>query len=105
MLCSLESNPVCPALCRRSPDFDSASGDDNNPVLKLWDLRSSTTVPLATLAGHTEGILSVAWCPFGEEKRGEHGVWKEFFCGRGGGRGRRRSSIAWMRFFVKHAPS
>lgn len=32
-------------------------------MLKLWDLRSSTTLPLATLQGHTEGILSVAWCP------------------------------------------
>ena len=49
----------------------AASGDDNNPVLKLWDLRSSTTLPLATLAGHTEGVLSVAWCPFGETKTKE----------------------------------
>ncbi|CAN0577712.1 unnamed protein product, partial [Ectocarpus sp. 12 AP-2014] len=44
----------------------TASGDDNNPVLKLWDLRSSTTLPLATLSGHSEGVLSVAWCPYGE---------------------------------------
>eukprot|EP01038_Epipyxis_sp_PR26KG_P012063 gene12063-16144_t len=42
----------------------TASGDDKNPVLKLWDLRSSTSLPLATLSGHTEGILSVSWCPF-----------------------------------------
>lgn len=41
----------------------TASGDDRNPVIKLWDLRSSTTLPLATLAGHTEGILSTSWCP------------------------------------------
>jgi protein transport protein SEC31 len=41
----------------------TASGDDKNPVLKLWDLRSSTSLPLATLSGHTEGILSVDWCP------------------------------------------
>eukprot|EP00904_Undaria_pinnatifida_P012810 jgi/Undpi1/865/HiC_scaffold_10.g04329.m1 len=47
----------------------TASGDDNNPVLKLWDLRSSTTLPLATLAGHTEGVLSVAWCPYGKTSR------------------------------------
>ena len=33
----------------------TASGDDRNPVLKLWDLRSSTSLPLATLQGHTEG--------------------------------------------------
>jgi protein transport protein SEC31 len=41
----------------------TASGDDRNPVLKYWDLRSSTSLPLATLKGHTEGILSVSWCP------------------------------------------
>ena len=41
----------------------TASGDDRNPVLKYWDLRSSTSLPLATLKGHTEGILSVDWCP------------------------------------------
>ena len=34
----------------------TASGEDKNPVLKLWDLRSSTSLPLATLQGHTEGI-------------------------------------------------
>ena len=44
--------------------FITASGEDKNPVIKLWDLRSSTSVPLATLQGHTEGILSVSWCPF-----------------------------------------
>jgi len=41
----------------------TASGDDRNPVMKLWDCRASTTVPLATLAGHSQGILSMAWCP------------------------------------------
>lgn len=41
----------------------TASGDDKNPVIKLWDLRSSASLPLATLQGHTEGILSVSWCP------------------------------------------
>ncbi len=41
----------------------TASGDDRNPVLKYWDLRSSTSLPLATLKGHKEGILSVGWCP------------------------------------------
>lgn len=41
----------------------TASGDDRHPVLKLWDLRSSTSLPLATLSGHTEGILSIDWCP------------------------------------------
>jgi len=41
----------------------TASGDDRNPLLKLWDLRASTTMPLATLSGHTQGILGLAWCP------------------------------------------
>eukprot|EP00612_Vaucheria_litorea_P006457 CAMPEP_0171481444 /NCGR_PEP_ID=MMETSP0946-20130122/6749_1 /TAXON_ID=109269 /ORGANISM="Vaucheria litorea, Strain CCMP2940" /LENGTH=1148 /DNA_ID=CAMNT_0012013017 /DNA_START=6 /DNA_END=3452 /DNA_ORIENTATION=+ len=41
----------------------TALGDDNNPVIKLWDLRSSTTLPLATLQDHTQGILSIDWCP------------------------------------------
>ena len=44
----------------------TASSDDRNPVLKLWDLRSSTTVPLTTLQGHQQGILSMAWCPHDE---------------------------------------
>jgi len=41
----------------------TASGNDGNPLLKLWDLRASTTMPLATLSGHTQGILGLAWCP------------------------------------------
>lgn len=41
----------------------TASADDRNPVLKLWDLRASTSMPLATLSGHTQGILSMDWCP------------------------------------------
>lgn len=41
----------------------TASADDHNPVIKLWDLRASTSMPLTTLSGHTQGILSMAWCP------------------------------------------
>ena len=41
----------------------TASGDDANPVIRLWDLRSSTTMPLGTLRGHSQGLLSVSWCP------------------------------------------
>ena len=44
----------------------TASSDDRNPVLKLCDLRSSTTVPLTTLQGHQQGILSMSWCPHDE---------------------------------------
>jgi protein transport protein SEC31 len=31
--------------------------------MRLWDLRASTTTPLAEFQGHTKGVLSVAWCP------------------------------------------
>lgn len=41
----------------------TASADDRNPVIKVWDLRTSTHMPLATLSGHSQGILSMAWCP------------------------------------------
>eukprot|EP00566_Odontella_aurita_P002098 CAMPEP_0113542244 /NCGR_PEP_ID=MMETSP0015_2-20120614/9495_1 /TAXON_ID=2838 /ORGANISM="Odontella" /LENGTH=1078 /DNA_ID=CAMNT_0000442271 /DNA_START=104 /DNA_END=3343 /DNA_ORIENTATION=- /assembly_acc=CAM_ASM_000160 len=41
----------------------TSSSDDRNPVLKLWDLRASTTMPLTTLEGHSQGILSLSWCP------------------------------------------
>ncbi|MGK3733863.1 MAG: protein transport protein SEC31 [Bacillariaceae sp.] len=44
----------------------TASGDDRNPVIKLWDLRASTSMPLATLTGHSQGILSMSWCPHDE---------------------------------------
>jgi protein transport protein SEC31 len=41
----------------------TASGDDRNPVIKVWDLGASTNMPLATLVGHTAGILKTSWCP------------------------------------------
>jgi protein transport protein SEC31 len=41
----------------------TASSDDRNPIIKLWDLRASTSMPLATLQGHAQGILSLDWCP------------------------------------------
>jgi len=41
----------------------TASGDDRNPVIKLWDLRASTTMPLAQLEGHTGAVMKLAWCP------------------------------------------
>ena len=30
-------------------------------MLKLWDLRSSTSCPLAELSGHTKGVLDLVW--------------------------------------------
>uniref|UniRef100_A0A7S3PXW7 WW domain-containing protein n=1 Tax=Chaetoceros debilis TaxID=122233 RepID=A0A7S3PXW7_9STRA len=41
----------------------TASSDDRNPVLKMWDLRASMSMPLATMEGHLGGILSIDWCP------------------------------------------
>ena len=43
----------------------TACDDDARPVLRVWDLRSSTTTPLCELSGgHTKGVLSVDWCPW-----------------------------------------
>ncbi|KAG2196282.1 hypothetical protein INT47_012504 [Mucor saturninus] len=39
----------------------TASGDDINPTLSLWDLRHAHS-PEKTFRGHTQGILDVAWC-------------------------------------------
>lgn len=47
------------------PDHDNyqkiaiASGEDKNPVIKIYDLRISNSLPLATLQGHSEGIISL----------------------------------------------
>jgi protein transport protein SEC31 len=41
----------------------TASADDRNPVLRVWDLGASTSVPLATLTGHSAGLFRAAWCP------------------------------------------
>ncbi|OBZ86062.1 Protein transport protein SEC31 [Choanephora cucurbitarum] len=39
----------------------TASEDDANPVVTLWDLRHAHS-PEKTLAGHTKGVLSLSWC-------------------------------------------
>jgi len=41
----------------------TASADDRYPVLKMWDLRASMSMPLATMEGHTAGVLGLDWCP------------------------------------------
>jgi protein transport protein SEC31 len=41
----------------------TASGDDRNPLMKVWDLGASTSMPLMSLAGHQAGILKTSWCP------------------------------------------
>lgn len=41
----------------------TASGDDQRPVVKLWDLRNSTSTPLAEFHEHAAGVLSLSWCP------------------------------------------
>lgn len=54
----------------------TASDDDTKPVMRLWDLRKSTTVPMFELGnntaaqgdipGHSLGIVSLDWCPYDE---------------------------------------
>lgn len=44
----------------------TASADDRAPLIKVWDLRNSTSMPLATMPGHTAGLLKMAWCPHDE---------------------------------------
>lgn len=39
----------------------TATPDDTNPVILLWDLRNSNA-PEKTLQGHEQGILSLSWC-------------------------------------------
>lgn len=39
----------------------TASEDDSNPVITLWDLRHAHS-PEKILAGHTKGVLGVSWC-------------------------------------------
>ena len=39
----------------------TASEDDSNPVVTLWDLRHAHS-PEKILAGHTKGVLGVSWC-------------------------------------------
>ena len=39
----------------------TASDDDRNPIISLWDLRHAHS-PEKTLAGHTKGVLDVSWC-------------------------------------------
>ncbi|KAJ3406976.1 protein transport protein S31 [Chytriomyces hyalinus] len=40
----------------------TASDDDSNPVVLMWDLRNSRA-PEKVLTGHSKGILNLAWCP------------------------------------------
>lgn len=43
----------------------TACDDDSRPVVRVWDLRSSTTTPLCEFSGgHAKGVLSVDWCPW-----------------------------------------
>ncbi|GAA5797196.1 hypothetical protein HPULCUR_002576 [Helicostylum pulchrum] len=39
----------------------TASSDDQNPIISLWDLRHAQS-PEKTLSGHSKGVLDVSWC-------------------------------------------
>ncbi|CAE6536089.1 unnamed protein product [Rhizoctonia solani] len=40
----------------------TASEDDSQPVIMLWDLRNARA-PEKILQGHDRGVLSISWCP------------------------------------------
>jgi len=40
----------------------TASNDDRDPVIRLWDVRKSTIAPLAEYRGHSGGIFDISWC-------------------------------------------
>ena len=42
----------------------TATNDDLNPVLKLWDLRRSTTAPLTEFGCHSKAVKIFGWCTF-----------------------------------------
>ncbi|KAJ1827278.1 protein transport protein S31 [Coemansia sp. RSA 2599] len=39
----------------------TASSDDNNPTIMLWDLRNANA-PSQVFTGHNRGVLSLSWC-------------------------------------------
>jgi protein transport protein SEC31 len=44
----------------------TASEDDGMPVIYMWDLRNAHA-PEKILKGHTNGVLSLSWCPLDSE--------------------------------------
>jgi protein transport protein SEC31 len=46
----------------------TASAADASPVIQLWDLRSSTTLPRMEVGRHAKGLLSLSWCPQGASR-------------------------------------
>jgi protein transport protein SEC31 len=44
----------------------TASEDDDNPVIMLWDLQQAHA-PSKILSGHSKGILSLSWCGMDSE--------------------------------------
>ncbi|PPS09906.1 hypothetical protein GOBAR_AA10748 [Gossypium barbadense] len=39
-----------------------ASDEDGSPTLRLWDMRNIMS-PVKEFAGHTRGVIAMAWCP------------------------------------------
>lgn len=46
-----------------STQLITASEDDREPSLQIWDLRNARA-PVKTLSGHTKGVLSLSWSPY-----------------------------------------
>ncbi|KAF0718241.1 Aste57867_1810 [Aphanomyces stellatus] len=60
-----EAGPVSALAWSPDEGFLLMTASLHSPVIRVWDLRASNTVPLVELYGHLDGsgILSVAWCP------------------------------------------
>lgn len=41
----------------------AATDDGAASCMRLFDLRSSKTTPLAEFLGHSNGIFAISWCP------------------------------------------
>lgn len=52
---------LSPHSMQQATQLVSASEDDHNPVVQLWDLRNANS-PVKELSGHTKGILHLDWC-------------------------------------------
>ena len=60
--CELRCNNASVLAWNPNQGLNIVTASAEDPTMKLWDLRASTHLPLATLSS-SSGILSAAWCP------------------------------------------
>ncbi|KAJ3683814.1 hypothetical protein LUZ60_014041 [Juncus effusus] len=62
-----DSNKRRCSVLQWNPEFSTqliiASDDDNQPALRVWDVRK-TISPLREFVGHTKGVIAMSWCPY-----------------------------------------